>query len=49
MTSVDLQQMYRVSASGSGLLVGSSRVLIVSMGALEKGPMAPDIRPISMC
>jgi hypothetical protein len=25
------------------------RVLIVSMGALEKGPIAPDIRPIIMC
>lgn len=28
---------------------GYVRVLIVSMGALEKGPIAPEMRPITMC
>ena len=44
-------QFARERRGGEGHEVGGRdvRVLIVSMGALENGPIAPEMRPMIMC
>ena len=42
--------MYTLEFSGLGLINGRKveNILMVSMGALDNGPMAPDIKPMTM-